>query len=227
MRPFVQINVATTADGKIDTFERQGAGISSPADKQRVLRLRAEADAVMVGGHTLLAEDPNLTVKTAQLRAERVSKGLPENPIKVGVITQAYLNLDGDFMTCGPARRLIFTTTRTAPAQVELLQSRGAEVYILGENQVNLPRALEILCSLGVQRLLVEGGATLNFELLKAGLVDELTIYQAPKIFGGQAAPTLAGGNGLTASAALQLQLLDVHVLDDDGGVLLRYHVSE
>lgn len=227
MRPYVHINVAATADGKIDTFERKGAGISSRADKDRVLRLRARADAVMVGGHTLLAEDPNLTVKTPQLRAERLSKGLPENPIKVGVVSRADLKLDGDFMTAGPAQRLIFTTSQTPPAQVENLKNCGAEVHVIGEKRVNLPLALDVLYTLGVRLLLVEGGATLNFELLKAGLVDELTIYQAPMIFGGQAAPTLAGGDGLLESTALHLKLLDVCTLDESGGVLLSYHVLE
>ena len=225
MRPFVFINVAASADGKIDTFERSGAGISSAADKERVSRLRASADAVMVGGHTLLAEDPALTVKSAGLRDERKSKGLPENPLKVGVVTCADLRLDGHFMTAGPARRVIFTTSRTSPAQVSLLKDRGAEVYVLGENQVNLPRALETLSNLGVRRLMVEGGATLNFELLRLGLVDEVSIYQAPLIFGGQAAPTLAGGDGLTRTAALHLKLLESRVIDEDGGLLLHYSV--
>ena len=63
-RPFVFINVAMTADGKIDTVERKGAAISSPRDRERVDRLRTESNAVMVGGRTLLDEDPKLTVKT-------------------------------------------------------------------------------------------------------------------------------------------------------------------
>ena len=63
-RPFVFINVAMTADGKIDTFQRRGAAISSAGDKERVDQLRAEADAVLVGGRTLLDEDPRLTVKS-------------------------------------------------------------------------------------------------------------------------------------------------------------------
>ena len=74
-RPFVFINVAMTADGKIDTVQRKGAAISSQRDKERVDRLRAEADAVMVGGKTLLDEDPKLTVKSDALRAERHALG--------------------------------------------------------------------------------------------------------------------------------------------------------
>ena len=72
-RPYVFINVAMTADGKIDTFERKGAAISSQRDKERVDQLRAESDAVMVGGKTLLDEDPKLTVKSEELRAGRLT----------------------------------------------------------------------------------------------------------------------------------------------------------
>src|SRR5512146_1990330 len=103
-RPFVFINVAMTADGKIDTFQRQGAAISSPRDKERVDRLRAEADAVMVGGKTLLDEDAKLTVKSETLRAERVARGLLPNPIKVGIVTTAELKPLAEFLCEGPAR---------------------------------------------------------------------------------------------------------------------------
>ena len=71
---------------------------------------------------------------------------------------------------------------------------------------------------------MVEGGATLNFELLNLGLVDELTIFVAPVIFGGEAAPTLAGGFGRAAAAALPLKLLACEQWED-GGVLLHYQV--
>src|ERR1051325_8401673 len=93
-RPFVFINVAMTADGKIDTFVRKGAAISSTHDKARVDQLRAGADAIMVGGRTLLDEDPKLTVKSEELRAERVAGGRPPNPIKVGIVTEAAIKPD-------------------------------------------------------------------------------------------------------------------------------------
>ncbi|HNO94267.1 MAG TPA: dihydrofolate reductase family protein, partial [Anaerolineales bacterium] len=88
-RPYTFINVAMTADGKIDTFERKGAAISSKQDKQRVDELRAMADAILVGGKTLLEEQPKLTVKSEALREERIRQGRSPNPIKVGVATVA------------------------------------------------------------------------------------------------------------------------------------------
>ena len=227
MRPFVFINVAVSTDGKMDTFERKGASISSAEDKARVLSLRAEADAVMVGGHTLLSENPKLTVKTAELRAERVAKGLPENPMKVGVVSKADLRLDGDFITTGPARKVIFTTQQTPQEQINVLSKLGVEVYVLGKKRVDLEKALERLYQLGVRRLMIEGGGTLNFELLRLGLVDELSVYVAPKIFGGGSAPTMADGDGLVESAAKTLMLMDVRVLDETAGVLIRYQLKK
>ncbi|HJS17664.1 MAG TPA: 2,5-diamino-6-(ribosylamino)-4(3H)-pyrimidinone 5'-phosphate reductase [Anaerolineales bacterium] len=221
-RPFVFINVAMTADGKIDTFRRTGAAISSARDKERVDRLRAEADAVMVGGKTLLDEDPKLTVKSEALRTERVESGRAPNPIKVGIVTGARLTPESQFLSAGPANIVIFTTRRTSKQHVSLLKSLGVDVYVDDSEQVNLSKALQTLKHIGVERLMVEGGATLNFELLRLGLVDEVSAYVAPMIFGGADAPTLAAGTGLESSEAIPLKLASAEAWED-GGVLLKY----
>jgi 2,5-diamino-6-(ribosylamino)-4(3H)-pyrimidinone 5'-phosphate reductase len=226
MRPFTHINVAVTADGKMDTYERRGSAISSAKDKLRVDKLRAESDAVMVGGKTLIQEDPKLTVKSEALRAERVSRGLTPNPIKVGIVTNADDLPDSDFINFGSARVVIFTTEQTSKAQVEFLRSRSVEVYVHHSPRVDLVKALHTLSELGVKRLMVEGGGTLNFELLRLGLVDELTMYVAPMIFGGESAPTAAAGSGVARSEAIPLRLVKSEVFDDEGGVLLHYLLS-
>src|SRR5260221_10700423 len=116
-RPYVIVNVAASGDGKIDTLEGGGAAISSERDRHRVDALRASVDAVMVGGHTLVDEDPRLTVKSAELRAERVSRGLPENPAKVAVASQlGLLDPRGRFVTVGPARIIVFTAAHASAA---------------------------------------------------------------------------------------------------------------
>jgi 2,5-diamino-6-(ribosylamino)-4(3H)-pyrimidinone 5'-phosphate reductase len=223
-RPHVLINVAISADGKMDTFERKGAAISSPRDKERVLCLRASVDAVMVGGKTLLSEDPSLTVKREALHQQRLERGLPPNPLKVGIVTRADLNPMGNFLNAGPAQVVIFTTTQTSKEQIEMLQAHQAKVFILGEQRVDLPAALDILYHHGVRRLMVEGGGTLNFELLRQGLVDELLIYQAPIILGGASAPTLADGQGLPRHAAIPLKLVSAEP-DEEGGILIHYQL--
>ena len=222
MKPFTFINVAVTADGKMDTYERKGSAISSARDKERVDRLRAEADAVMVGGRTLLGDDPKLTVKSEALRAERVARGLSPNPVKVGVATRADLKPDSNFLNIGPARIVIFTTIQTSNAQLDFLRGLGVEVFVHETERVDLAAALESLHGLGIRRLMVEGGGTLNFELLHLGLVDELTMFVAPMVFGGGSAPTAAAGRGLARGEAIPLKLVDTETWDD-GGVLLHY----
>jgi len=210
--------------GKIDTFERLGAKISSADDWQRVDRLRAENEAVMVGGRTLIEEDPRLTVKSPELRKERLARGLAENPVKVGVVSEAILAPESRFIQQGPARVLIFTAERTSQAQLKTLEDAGVEVFICGEQRVDLTSMLGKLKDLGIKHLLVEGGGTLNSALIRDGLVDEIHIYIAPLIFGGAETPTLADGMGLNRGSAIQLQTDAVDLLDD-GGVIIRYRV--
>jgi len=228
-RPYVFINVAMTADGKIDTFQRKGAAISSRRDKERVDKLRAESDAVMVGGRTLLDEDPKLTVKSEALREERMERRLTPNPIKVGVVTRAEFKTHSEFLYEGGGRVVIFTTHHTSKEQLAFIRSKElknrVEIFVHAGERVDLREMMHTLKKLGINRLMVEGGATLNFELIKLGLVDEISAFVAPMLFGGNVAPTLAAGSGLERSEAIPLKLLNVEHWDD-GGVLLHYKVE-
>jgi 2,5-diamino-6-(ribosylamino)-4(3H)-pyrimidinone 5'-phosphate reductase len=215
-----------TADGKMDSRLRKGAAISSPADKARVDRLRAEVDAILVGGRTLVSEDPSLTVKSARLRLQRTSRGLEENPVKVGIVSVADLKLDGRFLTDGPARRFIYTTRRTSPEIVASLEKAGAQVFVLGKEVIDLRRVMRSLYVQGVRTLMVEGGGTLIAALFRLGLVDELTIYIAPRLFGGASAPTPVDGSGFLPARAPALQLVSVEKFDDGGGILVNYTVE-
>jgi 2,5-diamino-6-(ribosylamino)-4(3H)-pyrimidinone 5'-phosphate reductase len=222
-RPHVVINVAATLDGKIDTFERRGAAISSEGDRARVDELRASVDAIMVGSRTLLGEDPRLVVRSAELRAQRVARGWPENPAKIGVISRlSELKPDARFLTTGPARIIIFTAQRDAG---DVIAGHEVEVFECGTPRVDLAAAMAKLLELGLRSVLVEGGGSLNFDLLRAGLVDEVQVYLAPLIFGGASAPTLADGDGLPRAQALQL-VRTAFEPDAYGGVLLRYKVE-
>jgi 2,5-diamino-6-(ribosylamino)-4(3H)-pyrimidinone 5'-phosphate reductase len=221
-RPYTFINIAMTADGKIDTFERKGSAISSKRDKERVDELRAAADGILVGGKTLLEEQPKLTVKSEALREGRIQRGLSANPIKVGVATVADIPLESDFIKVGPARVVIFTTNQTSKEQLAKLKASGVEVFVHDEPRVNLTLMMQTLKKIGVDHLMVEGGGTMNFELMRLGFVDELMIYIAPMIFGGVNAPTLADGLGLSRSDAIALKLQNIETYED-GGILLHY----
>ncbi len=225
-RPFVFINIAMTADGKIDTFERKGSAISSKRDKERVDELRAGADAILVGGKTLLGELPKLTVKSEALRNGRIERGMSPNPIKIGVVTRANIPIESDFIQAGPARVVIFTTSQTSIRQLETLRSHGVEIFVDQAPRVNLKKMMEKLKEIGVDRLMVEGGGTINFEFMRLGLIDELMIYIAPRIFGGTNAPTLASGMGLSREKAITLNLINIET-HDDGGIVLNYKAQD
>ena len=221
--PYVVMNIAMTADGKTDTIARRGALISSPLDMMRVDQLRASCDAIMVGGHTLLGDDPRLVLKTRELQLTRLAEGKDENPMKVGVVTIADLDPDSRFLNYGHAKITIFTTCKTPQKKIEELHDRGVKVFISEDSRVDLRRAIAQLGVLGVKRLLVEGGGTLNEELIRLGLVDELNIYIAPLIFGGATAPTFASSSGFERKNAKKLELKTVQKYED-GGLVLNYH---
>ncbi len=121
MRPHVLVNMAVSADGKIDSRERRGARISGTADTARVDRLRAAADAVMVGGRTLLGEDPRLTVRDAALSGGRQAAGRTAQPAKVGVTSRIgqpggdapALPFPSHFLSDGGATVFVATTRAT------------------------------------------------------------------------------------------------------------------
>jgi len=231
-RPFVFVNMAMTADGKIDTVERSGARISGRADSDRVDRLRAGSDAIMVGGRTLVSEDPRLTVRDPRQIAERVSAGRPAQPLKVGVVSEVTtaglgaIDLAGAFLHEGGGRVLVCTSARTSRAAIAALEAEGAVVFVAGGDRVDLAASLRAMAELGVARLMVEGGGTLVAALLEAGLVDELQLAVAPLVFGGATAPTPVGGDGWSRPSAIDLHLLETGTSPDDD-VILRYRVGE
>ena len=225
-RPRILVNVAVSVDGKLDSTARKGMTISSTADKARVDRLRASMDAVLIGGRTLLDEDPKLTVKSLVLRSERKAAGLEENPVKVGVVSVANLRMDCNFMTAGSARRLIYTTRRTLPGQIRQLESAGAQVFTIGDQRVDCNAMLASLYDQGIRKLMVEGGGTLIAEFFRLDLVDELMLYMTPRIFGGSSAPTLADGPGFLPEQMPLLRLEAVDEFDDEGGVFIHYLVE-
>jgi riboflavin biosynthesis pyrimidine reductase len=165
-------------------------------------------------------------VRAAELRAERLARGEPENPAKVGVVSHVNLRPGCRFLTSGPARIILFAPVGVAASEVATLRARGVEVYATpGGSRPDASAALRTLFEMGIKRVLVEGGGTLNFELLRLGVVDEVQVFIAPLIFGGASAPTLADGAGLNRELAITLRLAAAEPWPD-GGVLLSYFVQ-
>ncbi|HYC20316.1 MAG TPA: 2,5-diamino-6-(ribosylamino)-4(3H)-pyrimidinone 5'-phosphate reductase [Candidatus Bathyarchaeia archaeon] len=218
MRPYVVINSAMSADGKISTIARKQVRISGEDDLRRVDALKADVDAVMVGVGTVLADDPKLTVKSIALKRRRVGRGRTESPLRVVVDSSARTPPTAAVL----GSNALIATSRQAPRhRVEELETK-AEILVVGERKVDLATLLGRLKDRGVKSLLVEGGATLNFALLSLGLVDEIYTYVGNIIIGGSAAPTLVDGEGLT-SDFVKLNLQEVRQIGD--GVLIKWRV--
>jgi 2,5-diamino-6-(ribosylamino)-4(3H)-pyrimidinone 5'-phosphate reductase len=219
MRPFVFINSAMSADGKISTILRKQVRISGQNDLRRVDTLRAHSDAVMVGIGTILADNPKLTVKSEALTTMRTQQGKPSDPLRVVVDSNARTPLNASVL----GTRALIAVSQKAPQQTVQTLSKKAEVFVAGEDVVDLVALLSNLKQRGVESLMVEGGARLNFALLDLGLVDEIYTYVGNIVIGGNNAPTLVDGAGFIANF-LMLDLRGLSRMDD--GFLVRWRVK-
>ena len=224
MRPHVIVNVAMSADGKLSTRDRRQVKISGAEDFERVDRLKAGCDAVMVGIGTVLADDPSLTIKSDELKRERLAQGRDEHPIRVVVDSTARIPLTSSILTRGGGKRVIAVSQRADPVMVAGLK-KMATVIVAGEQEVDLAALIDELGTLGVRQLVVEGGGTLIAGLFAAGLVDELYTFVGNIVIGGKDAPTLADGAGFVREAEFS-RLTLVESTRIGNGILLHWNVE-
>lgn len=223
-RPFTFINAAISADGKLSTRERKQVRISGDRDFDRVDELRASSDAVMVGIGTVLTDDPSLTVKSEERRNSRKARGLDENPARIVVDSKARIPLDADIFRKGEGLRIIAVSNAAPFDKVQLLRQK-ATVIMVGESKVDLVSLMSVLQEMGINKLMVEGGAILNWGLVSNGLVDEIYTFVGNTIIGGSNAPSLIDGDGFSDTQLPKLELLDSEVIED--GILLRWKVKQ
>ena len=219
--PFVFINAAMSADGKISTVARVQTRISGRVDRDRVDALKAGSDAIMVGIGTVLADNPALTVKSKKRREDRKQAEKDEYPIRIVVDSNARTPIDAEILSKGGGKRIIAVSKRAIIGDVDRL-SEKAEIIVCGREEVDLKKLLDLLWHRGVKRLMVEGGATLNWSLVSQGLVDEIYIYIGNIIIGGEHAPTLVDGTGFVTDMA-KLELLSAEKMDK--GIILQWRV--
>ncbi|GAD51481.1 5-amino-6-(5-phosphoribosylamino)uracil reductase [Halarchaeum acidiphilum MH1-52-1] len=215
----VHVNAATSVDGKLASRRREQLAISGPADFERVDRLRAASDAVMVGVGTVLADDPSLTVDDPDRVAEREARGDPAQPTRVVADSNGRTPTDARVLD-DAAPTVVLVASSAPDERVDAIADAGATVVVAGDGRVDLPAAFARLDERDLSDVMVEGGGELIFSLFDAGLVDALTVYVGSMLVGGREAPTLADGAGFTEDYP-ELDLVDVERLDD--GVLLRY----
>lgn len=199
-----------SVDGKIATVGGDSK-LSCPEDLRRLHRLRSQVDAVMVGVGTVLSDDPSLTVRLVRGR----------NPIRVVVDSTGSTPLTSKVLD-GSAPTIIAASEKIKKERILEFEKRGAKVVVVGRSRVDLKKLLNKLHQMGVRKLLLEGGSTLNWSMIKDGLVDELRISISPVVLGGEKAKTLVGGEGFKKiSEAFKVKLVKVNKIGRD--LLLIY----
>lgn len=206
-------------DGKISSFLHRQVRISGKEDLTRVDELRASSDAIMVGIGTVLADDPGLRVKSEQLRRERLERGTYENPLRILADSLARTPPDAEALGAG----CIIAVSRAAPPERVAALSDMCEIFVSGVDRVDPIGLMSFLHEIGVRRLMVEGGATLNWSMISAGLVDEIYVYIGNMLIGGEVAPSMLGGAGFSGNFP-KLELISLERLGE--GVLLRWRVG-
>jgi riboflavin-specific deaminase-like protein len=207
--PFVFLNVATTADGKLAPASRHFIPFTTQRDQQHLLELRATADAVMSGARTVDLSRVKLGPGGAGYRQQRLRRGLTEYNLRVVVSGSGSLNPRAEIFRHRFSPIIILTTARASTARLARLRNLADAVQICGERDIDFRHALGWLRrEWNVKRLLCEGGGEINAGLLEARLVDEVHLTLAPVIFGGRDAPTLSDGRGFpTLADAARLRL--------------------
>lgn len=209
-RPFVTLKLASTLDGRIATSSGESRWITGEASRAAVHRLRACADAVLVGSKTALADDPELTARRGGRVVHQPVRVLLDSQLRVPVSARLFR---------GEGSETWVLCSREASAQKRSrLERAGARLLDVRvrDRHLDLRRALALLGGSGLTEVLVEGGGQLAAALLREGLVDEVHWFVAPKLLGDDGRPAL--GALQVGRLADGEQLVDVRVrrLGDD-----------
>lgn len=199
-RPWVLVKVAQTLDGKIATSTGQSQWITGEPARQLAHQLRAQVDAIMVGVGTIVQDDPSLTVRMgAQGR----------DPHRVIVDEALKIPLHAKVLReSSTARTFVATTSLASPERRAALEALGTTVFMLEARQgrVDLGGLMKKLVEVGVTSVMIEGGGELIGSAVREGLVDQLALFIAPVLMGGQDAKGMIGGRSpLTLEGLVRL----------------------
>ena len=209
-RPYVYLNMVSSADGKIVVGEVGGAasGVGGETDQLLFRRLQHTCDAAMIGGSTLRSSQ---VIYPPEVRRFVVTRG-------------GDLPLQNRFFTDAPDKAFIIAP-KDLPAEKLATMKKVAQVVQAGEKDVDLKEAMRILRKEhSIKHLLCEGGAKLNDEMIRAGLADELFLTIAPKLKGGSDNPTVVDGTGFPPNFALPLSILSLYRDGDE--LYFRYKLA-
>jgi diaminohydroxyphosphoribosylaminopyrimidine deaminase/5-amino-6-(5-phosphoribosylamino)uracil reductase len=216
-RPWVRLKLAMSLDGRTALASGESRWLTSDAARADVHAWRARSDAVLTGIGSVLADDPQLTV--------RREAGVARQPLRV-VLDSRLRTPPQARLLREPGETLLLTTAAASPARAVLQGAAGAlrieTVAADTAGRVQLDAALQRLGALGINELWVEAGATLAAALQLAGLVDEWVLYVAPVLLGADGRPLLAMPGAARLAVAPRLRVCDVQPVGADVRIMLR-----
>lgn len=207
-RPFIAINVAITADGKIAPANRRFIPFTTPRDHALMHELRAQHDAVMSGARTIDLAPVTLDVGGPKYLRKRRALGLADAHLRVIVTGSGSIDPQAKIFQNRFGPILILTTENAGQNKLATLSKLADALHISPGKQINFPAACQWLRrEWQVKTLICEGGGAVNAALFEAHLVDRLYLTIAPVILGGRQAPTPSDGQGFpTLNAATLLK---------------------
>jgi len=190
--PFVTLKWAMTLDGKTGTVTGASRWISGEAARRRVHRYRQELSAVMTGINTVITDDPLLNTRLGGRKVH--------HPLKIIADTHGRIPPDAQVLKHDPQLTIVATTELAGREKRRTIERLGAQVLLcpLKDGRVDLEYLMHSLGTMGVDSILIEGGSSLAASALKDGIVNKVVAVIAPKILGGEIAPTPVGGEGIT-----------------------------
>lgn len=209
-RPYIIINCAMSADGKIASPSGKQIRISCDEDIKRMYELRNESDAVLVGINTVLSDDPKLTVKDKYVKN-------PKHPIRI--VLDTYCKTPTDALVVNNISKTLIITSEKCNKKY----GENVEVILCDKDDdgfINLEKLMAILENKSINKLMVEGGGTVIWNFLKSGLADDFYIYVGSIIIGGSNTPTISGK---VDDKNIKLKLVKTKNVGD--GILLHYRL--
>ncbi len=209
-RPYVRSKIAMSLDGRTAMASGESKWITGAAARRDVQKLRAQSSAILTGIGTVLADDPELTVRI-EPQDDFYPQDLPvRQALRVIVDSQLQISPKARLFD-DPASKLIVTASQ---AESDL----DAEIVriVNSDDLIDLTQMMKVLATREINNVLVEAGSKLNGALLEAGLIDELIFYMAPKIMGDSAKGLFHLPYLQTMSDNVELSITDIRAVGTD-----------